>query len=848
MQDQLIIDTPPSTARTISVTVRCLLLLAFLCIAGSMNSMAQTSENLQVPPPLKLSDTSSPRASFEGFLRNTDAAIALWRARAPIHEQALYLRAAALSLDFDATPYGGSLTSQIRRVLLLREILARTRLPDPASIPDSAQVAATGLTSWTVPGTKLRMRLIETGPDAGEFRFDGATIENLGLYYRRVKDLPRLDGGMDAFQEYMDRIDRLGVTEEELATRLHGIRTFSPQATLDSFLFNINAAYRIAGATEAALQADPPRMTPEEALREQARAEDYLDRAAAAFDVSQVPIIQRDDARVEAALQLKEILDRMLLPPLEAVPDAAEVAELDPTQPYRWRLPGTRFEIERMQTGPNAGNYLFDAETVRLLPASYAALKDMPYREQSAADLLSEFRSPQLSPGFFENYISTPGNLVPSTNILGRLVDKLPNWTNMVISGQTIWQWAALAVTTLVAAVLCWLFFWGAGRAHDMVPSPLGDWVSIVPPLLSASVAQEAMRFIDADVNFTGQEQATLAMSVGVLVLALYVWAVWRLSKAIGSTILLAPTRSRQSIDASLIRIVSGIIAVVVAVGVLAVGLADLGVDVVPLLAGLGVGGLAVALAIRPTLENLIGGLILFSDKPVRVGDYCTFGGMSGTIEDVGVRSTQIRGIDRTLISVPNAKFVDMEIINWARCDKMLIQATIGLRYETSDDQLRYVLAKIREMAHAHPKIDNGTVRVRFAAYGGSSLDIGVRIYALTRDWNEFHAIREDVFLRIKEIVEHSGTGFAFPSQTLYVAQDTGLDESLTAKAETEVDNWRAHNALPFPRMTRERMDTLDGTLDYPPKGSSFWAQAKAKSEETEEPLSKTAETGTKSR
>ena len=111
---------------------------------------------------------------------------------------------------------------------------------------------------------------------------------------------------------------------------------------------------------------------------------------------------------------------------------------------------------------------------------------------------------------------------------------------------------------------------------------------------------------------------------------------------------------------------------------------------------------------------------------------------------------------------MPNAQFADMQIVNWARCDQMLIAQTIGLRHETDADQLRHVLAKIREMFHGHPRIDSETVRVRFVGYGASSLDLDIRVYARTHEWNDFYAIREDVLFRIKDIVEQSGTGFAF--------------------------------------------------------------------------------------
>jgi MscS family membrane protein len=157
----------------------------------------------------------------------------------------------------------------------------------------------------------------------------------------------------------------------------------------------------------------------------------------------------------------------------------------------------------------------------------------------------------------------------------------------------------------------------------------------------------------------------------------------------------------------------------VAATAIFVTGLRDLGVDAIPLLGGLGVGGLAVALAIRPTLENLISGIILFTDKPIRVGDYCSFGTMFGTVEKISVRSTQFRGDDDTLISIPNAKLANLELVNWKKCEQMLILEVIGLRYETENDQLCSILEKIREMLHDHPRVDRETSRVWFFRYGG---------------------------------------------------------------------------------------------------------------------------------
>ena len=190
------------------------------------------------------------------------------------------------------------------------------------------------------------------------------------------------------------------------------------------------------------------------------------------------------------------------------------------------------------------------------------------------------------------------------------------------------------------------------------------------------------------------------------------------------------------------------------------------------------------------------------------------------------------------MITIPNAQFADMQIVNWARCDQMLIDEVIGLRYETNADQLRYVLARIREMFHAHPRIDSDTVRVRFARYGDSSLDLTIRVYAMTREWNDFYAIKEDVMFRIKDIVEHAGTGFAFPSQTLYMRRDEGPNNELGEKAIQQVTEWRRKGELPFPRFSAARLKQLDGKLSYPPPGSPDFYASTEELAEGEERLS----------
>jgi MscS family membrane protein len=298
-------------------------------------------------------------------------------------------------------------------------------------------------------------------------------------------------------------------------------------------------------------------------------------------------------------------------------------------------------------------------------------------------------------------------------------------------------------------------------------------------------------------------------------------WLFWLTVRAIFERIIIFRDLSPDSFDVQILIAGSKVLGFTGSLIILATGVQALGLPIYSVVAGLGIGGLAVALAIRPTLENLIAGIILYLDQPVCVGDYCSFGDTIGTIESIGIRTTKIRALDRTLVTIPNAALADMKLVNWAKCDQMMIETTIALRYETDSDQLRYVLVKFREMLHSHPKIDGDTIRVRFAGYGLSSLDIGIRIYALTRDWNEFYAIREDVFLRMHDIVTESGSDFAFPSQMLYMARDNDLDAERSENALNEVQSWRDAGRLPFPKLSADRVNELSGTLDWPPRGSA---------------------------
>jgi MscS family membrane protein len=212
----------------------------------------------------------------------------------------------------------------------------------------------------------------------------------------------------------------------------------------------------------------------------------------------------------------------------------------------------------------------------------------------------------------------------------------------------------------------------------------------------------------------------------------------------------------------------------------LLVTLRHLGVDATPALAGLGVGGIAVALAAQKTLENVIAGASLIFDQAVRVGDFLKVGEIQGTVDHIGLRSTRIRTLDRTVVSVPNSQIANMSLETVSARDKFWFHPVVGLRYETTSDQLHAVVDGIARLLREHPSIDRESVRVRFIRLGAFSLDVDVFAYVHARDWTHFLEIQEQLLFGVTEVVTRAGTEIAFPSQTMYVANAA---ESLAATA-----------------------------------------------------------------
>jgi MscS family membrane protein len=214
------------------------------------------------------------------------------------------------------------------------------------------------------------------------------------------------------------------------------------------------------------------------------------------------------------------------------------------------------------------------------------------------------------------------------------------------------------------------------------------------------------------------------------------------------------------------VRVIKGIILFLGAMAVLQ----EWGVNVAAFLGGLGLAGMAVALAAKDTVSNLFGGLTIFADRVFVKGDWIETPFVEGTVEAIGLRATKIRSFAKARITVPNAKLADTAVINWTRMSHRRIKMTIGLEYKTTADQLERIIASFRKHLAEDPKVaQDVTQMVHAVGFAASSIDINLYYFTKTTDWLEWRDIVNDHMIDFKKIVEGEGTAFAFPSRTVYL-------------------------------------------------------------------------------
>jgi MscS family membrane protein len=377
--------------------------------------------------------------------------------------------------------------------------------------------------------------------------------------------------------------------------------------------------------------------------------------------------------------------------------------------------------------------------------------------------------------------------------VQGRRVEtKLPAWTvKHAFAGMPLWQWFALLLLILLGAAAAWMLLvllqfpmrWYA-RRHGH--ADLVQWRSVSAPAW-LFVGALIHRILASYIGLPLLPRHYYNQLVAVAVIVGFFWILWRIIRWFLLRVRNRALARGHSGTGSLMLLGERIIKAIVVIIALFLIMGVLGFNMSTALAGVGIGTLAVGFGAQKTIENLFGGVSVLGDEVMRVGDVCKFGDRTGTVEDIGLRSTRVRTEERTLLAIPNGTVATINVENLSRRDKILFKTVLGLHTDTSSDHVAYVLAEIRGVLSSHKKIEADTIRVRLTDLTASSINLELLCYVLTRDFNEFAEVREELLLQIMRFVEDSKTTLASSAQTLLLSGDSGLkiDKGDTAAIKT---------------------------------------------------------------
>ncbi len=254
-----------------------------------------------------------------------------------------------------------------------------------------------------------------------------------------------------------------------------------------------------------------------------------------------------------------------------------------------------------------------------------------------------------------------------------------------------------------------------------------------------------------------------------VIIIFSITWIVLRLTDFVALIFLYRASQTESKMDDQLVLFTREVAKVILAViGMFSALGVGLNLDIISLVTGLGIGGLAFALAAKETLENLLGSFTIFLDKPFKVGDQIRVGAVEGTVESVGIRTTRIRSMDKSLIILPNKKMIDAELANENERALRRVRFTIGITYDSSVNNIQLITEGIKKLLQNHPMIDKKII-VHFRDFNSSSLDILVNYFITNPEYEKYLEVNEEINLKIMEIVEKCGCSFAFPSTSVYL-------------------------------------------------------------------------------
>ncbi len=476
-----------------------------------------------------------------------------------------------------------------------------------------------------------------------------------------------------------------------------------------------------------------------QALAERDRkAEAWLDDAVRCLDLSSSNPVGRDNIGREAARHLKEVIDRVIIIDYDRVPDSTELV--------RWRLRGSEIAVHRMTVGDRTGEYLFTPDTVARARDFFLKVRDLPLLDGATG---GGFHAP-----WQEQWV--PPSLRPE------------------VFGVAYWQWLLIGGLIFVGLVMRQLVRFAGFLVKHATSKTSMTWDDELVDALIGPVTHLGTTGVwFASLHLIGVGGTAYTVIAFLIKGAFFVnlaYLAYKLAGFIGNQLEHRVRQKHQDINQGLLRLLKQTLQILALVFCLLLGAQNMGMDVASLIAGLGIGGLAFALAAKDTLANLLGSVMLMLDRPFRVGDWIKVKGEEGTVEEIGFRCTRIRTFYNSVVSIPNSELVLNNIDNMGMREWRRVRETYAIVYGTPTARIEEFCNGVRAILQACPAVKQDGISVYFNALGASSLDVLVNYHLKAATWNEELEVHQGLLLAVLRLGERIPVEFAFPTQTLHVA------------------------------------------------------------------------------
>ena len=526
----------------------------------------------------------------------------------------------------------------------------------------------------------------------------------------------------------------------------------SPRATLNSFMENCTVAYN--------LLAENGRSS----IDAQARLEvhDIIRNIKHCMDLSEVADFRRDNSAKEAAVALKEVLDRIELPKEKNIPDREEMTNEDGSLIERWTIPNTEITFQLIKEGPFEGSYRFSPDTVERAGEFLQRVAHLPYKEGSTE-------------GFAASYLTSPGN-----KWLAEVVTRLPESAKERKNGQAVWQWVGLGAV-LIGAFILMAIIYALGRrvsrggaAAGLVKYVLG----LAFPIIAVFVPTQAVRMITEQLVISGTTLYVVKFNLGLLTLFCSMVVVLGIGRRVGEVIASASHIKSKSIDAQLVRIMSRLLGFIFAMVLLLQGGQHLGIPLSSLLAGAGVAGMALALSAQDVLKNVFGSIMLIMDKPFIVGERIKIKQYDGVVEEIGLRSTKIRLLNGHQAIIPNEDMARSDIENIGRRPFIRRVTDIPLSIGISSAKAQKAVEIVQELLKDHEGLDPAfPPRVWLNDFERDHLELRMIYWYHPPDYWKYTAHADVVNRQILAAFEAEGISIALPAFTARLEDAAGFQD-----------------------------------------------------------------------